>query len=446
MAISSIACLGRHTITGLLCSSGNQFADWSAFYRLFSHRRINQDAIFNVARCELLAHLPDDQPLVAAIDDTIIRKSSKRTPGVGYRRDPLGPAFQTNLVLAQRFLQISAALPAGAATRTIPIDFQHAPTPKKPGKNASDEQHAEYRALAQQCNLSCRAANRVQVLRDELDKTDPSRHLAIVGDGGYTNKTILRNLPDNTTFTGRVRCDAKLFFPVDADAQQDGPGRNRRYGQRVPTPEELRNDDARPWQDVTTISSGTEHALRVKTIGPVLWKTAGYNTPLRLIVIAPTPYRLRKGSRLLYRQPAYLITNDLKTPVEQIVQHYIWRSDIEVNFREEKQIFGVGEAQVHNENSVQSAPALGVGAYAMLLLSAARAYGATGKPATLPPTKWMESRDKPRASTNDLRQALRHELWARGISNFSGFVYPSRWDAKHTKLLMPMASAALYAN
>ena len=186
--------------------------------------------------------------------------------------------------------------------------------------------------------------------------------------------------------------------------------------------------------------------MQVKSIGPVLWKPAGYEVPLRLIVIAPTPYRLRKGSRLLYRQPAHLITTDLDTPVEEIVQHYIWRNDIEVNFRDEKQIFGAGEAQVRNEHSVQAAPALAVAAYSMLLLSAVRACGAEGKPATLPAPKWMEGHEKPRATTLDLRQELRHELWSRGINNFSGFAYYLPSDTKPSKLLPPMASAALYAN
>ncbi len=36
LSLSQLGCLGRHTITGLLCSSGRQFLDWSADYRFFS--------------------------------------------------------------------------------------------------------------------------------------------------------------------------------------------------------------------------------------------------------------------------------------------------------------------------------------------------------------------------------------------------------------------------
>jgi hypothetical protein len=35
MALSTLVCLGRHTITGLITTAGGQFADWSADFRLF---------------------------------------------------------------------------------------------------------------------------------------------------------------------------------------------------------------------------------------------------------------------------------------------------------------------------------------------------------------------------------------------------------------------------
>lgn len=444
IALSSIACLGRHTITGLLCTSGNQFADWTAFYRLFSRQRIDADVVRGTLISDLRTHLKHDDPLVAALDDTLVHKSGIRTAGVAYRRDPLGPPFQTNLVRAQRFLQISAALPAGPATRMIPIDFQHAPTTKKPGKNASPEELARYRTQARETTLSRLGVKRLHALRQQLDATDPSRHIVAVVDAGYTNKTTLRNLPANTTFIGRTRSDAKLYLPYDSTGDTR-PGRNRRYGDLAPTPEQLRTDDSTQWQHIAATISGSQRTLRVKTLGPVLWKTAGYQTPLRLIVIAPTGYRLKKGSKLLYRQPAFLLTTDLQTPVGQLVQYYIWRSDIEVNFRDEKQIFGVGQAQVRNNASVQAAPALAVAAYAMLLLSAARAHGADGKPATLPPPKWAIRSEKPRASTADLRRALRQELWGQAIGNYAGFAYRTPRGTKPPNYVPQLASAVLYA-
>lgn len=84
------------------------------------------------------------------------------------------------------------------------------------------------------------------------------------------------------------------------------------------------------------------NTFRVKTITPVLWKNAGPDNHLRMVVIAPFGYRPRKGSRLLYRQPAHLICPDPDLPLDQLIQYYLWRWDIEMNHRDEKQILGVG--------------------------------------------------------------------------------------------------------
>src|SRR6266566_1602677 len=48
LALSSLLCLGRHTVTGLLTTSGSQFQNWSATYRLFSQDRVPVPEIFSV--------------------------------------------------------------------------------------------------------------------------------------------------------------------------------------------------------------------------------------------------------------------------------------------------------------------------------------------------------------------------------------------------------------
>jgi hypothetical protein len=136
---------------------------------------------------------------------------------------------------------------------------------------------------------------------------------------------------------------------------------------------------------------------------------------LRLAVIRPVGYRLRTGARKLYTQPAYLICTDPDLSLEDLLQEYIWRWDIEVNHRDEKTILGVGQAQVRNENSVQNIPATAVASYAMLHVAAIKAYGPGGKPAVIPEAKWRKPGKKKRPSTQDLINELRRELWSNSI-------------------------------
>jgi len=434
-------------VTGLLTTSGSQFQDWTASYRLFSHNRLPIEVIFAVVRRAVVSELPPHAPVCAVLDDSLLRRSGLRTPGVAWRRDPLGPRFQTNLVRAQRFLQTSLALPApDGSHRLVPVAFRHAPTPAKPGKKASASEQASYRAQARAARISQRASEQIRDLRAALDAEASSPRLLLVAfDGGYTNQTVLRNLPPNTTAIGRLRKDAHLLLRPDPETQK-ARGRRRCYGAPAPTPEQVRTDDS-PWQTLTFAHHGTSHQLRFKRRTGLMWRAAGSPQVLQLIVIAPLAYRLRKGSKLLYRDPAFLICTDEKLDPRLIIESYFQRWGIEVNFREEKTLLGVGQAQVRCPRSVETAPALTVASYALLLLATQRAFAAS-RHALLPRPKWIPSSPSTRISTQQAIHQLRAEVWGRGLGldNFSGFASTLRAATKPEKLSFPLASAVCYAN
>ena len=441
--------MGRHTVTGLICASGAQFSDWSAAYRLFARERVDTSALLSVVRRGVVAELPPDHPLVVGLDDTLVKKSGKKTCGVGWRRDPLGPPFCNNFIRAQRFLQASAALPSGpgpSPARMIPVAFSHVPTPPKPKISASEWEWHLWRQRMREESLPRLGAEMVAGLRRSLDREgEEARRLVVVADGGYTNGRMIKDLPERTTFIGRVRADAKLHF-LPTESARRSRGRRLVYGEKAPTPEEIRQDETIPWQTVRVHAAGKVHDFRIKVVFPLLWRATG-PLALRLIVIAPLSYRPRKGSRLLYRKPAYLISTDPDLDVARAIQYYVWRWDLEVNFREEKQLLGMGEAQVRNASSVEKAPAFAVASYAILLLAAHRAFGAGEIPGAIPPPKWRTSAAKPRVSTADYAQQLRYELWGRSLGNhnFSGFVNGRLGVTKSEKCDPDLASAVLYA-
>jgi len=453
LALSQLACLGRHTLTDLVCVSGRQFVDWSADYRLFSRDVWEAHELFVPITQGVVDLVPDGAPIVTAMDDTAVKKTGTHTPGVAYRRDPLSPAFHTNFIRGQRFLQMSGLLPhaepAGSA-RAVPIAFEHSPPVPKPKKGASADERQAYRQQKREQNLSTHGVKVMRRLREDLDgRHGAADRVLVVGvDGSYTNRTVLKNLPDRTTLIGRVRKDAKLFaLPRPED--QAPVGTRRRYGTRLPTPEQIRCDEGIPWQEVQAFASGKMHTFRVKTLAPVLWKKAGPGQPLRVVVIAPVGYRPRKGSKLLYRQPAYLICTDPDLPLKELIQYYLWRWDIEVNHRDEKQIIGVGEAQVRSPESVERQPALAVASYSILLLAAARAYG-TGTPrGRLPLPKWQAKRTDERLSTQELVRQLRSEVWAHAIDtlhlNSDHFMDGTGSVTKSSEWSLPAVSAMLYS-
>lgn len=417
-----LTCLGRHTVTGMLAASGNQFVDWSSAYRLFSKQRVEVSKIMNVVQSNVLQETGCLPHVVAHMDDTVIKKTGRKIPGTAWRRDPLGPPFRTNFIWGQRFIQMSLALPRDGQigqSRAIPVDFHHCPTVVKPRKTAGEGQWQAYKEEKKIAKLSRQGSDRIALLRKTLDAQGyKDKELVVAVDGSYTNKEVLKGLPQRTTLVGRTRKDTKLYALPEA---KPGSGRKRVYGQRLPTPEEIRQSEQYPWQQVEAWAAGKTHKFDLKIIRDVRWRSAGEQN-LALIVIRPLGYRLSKNSRVLYREPAYLLCTETGLDIKDILQAYLWRWEIEVDFREEKTLLGCGQAQVRNPNSAESLPAFVAAMYGLLHLASHRA---TAKPNALmlPRPKWYPKKDTKRITTGDLLNNLRAQLWAKATElDFSHFV------------------------
>lgn len=445
LAYGALTCMGRHTLTGMLTSSGKQFLDWSSAYRLFSKQRMAPDALFGVVQKEALQELKEFPKIVSHMDDTILKKTGRTIPGASWRRDPLGPAFHTNFVWGQRFLQISLALPKHgepSQSRAIPVDFHHCPSAKKPGKKAEEQAFACYREQQKQLKLSKQGYERLHQLRSSLDQQGVEhKQLVVSVDGSYTNKEVLKNLPPRTTLIGRIRKDTKLYSLPEA---QPAKGRKRTYGERLPTPEQIRQSDQYLWTLAKAWAAGKVHDFKVKVFKNVLWRSAGEKHILQLVVVKPLGYRLTKSSPVLYREPAYLICTDPELSINELLQDYLWRWEIEVNIRDEKTLLGCGQAQVRNPKSVQNVPAFIAATYACLLLATHRALRASNL-AMLPRPKWYSKKNDQRYSTGDIINNFRAQLWASAIGvNFTGFVEQETIAESRRNESNPFTSAVFY--
>jgi hypothetical protein len=424
LGFGALTCLGRHTVSGILTSSGQQFMDWSAAYRSFSKQRIDTDKLFEVSQKEVLNELGPNQILVAHMDDTILKKTGKKVSGTSWRRDPLGPPFHTNFIWGQRFLQISMALPAqegNVQSRAIPVDLYHCPTAKRPKKEANQAEINQFKESQKQLNLSIQGVERIKRFRESLDLNGAKdKELYLSVDGSYTNNNVLKNLPAGVTLIGRIRKDTRLHRLPDITKKT---GRKRKYGQQIPTPEEIRKSDDIPWQEVKAWAAGKEHTFNVKIVKDLRWEKAGEKN-LQLVVIRPLHYKLTLNSRFIYREPAYLICTDNDLDIGKLLQAYIWRWEIEVNFRDEKTIFGSGKAQVRNEKSVSNLPAFKAAVYSYLLLAAHKTYRKIDRSNLLPRPAWYKKNNQQRLTTNEILNLLRSQLWAKslGCDSFGGFV------------------------
>jgi len=248
-----------------------------------------------------------------AIDDTKWRKTGRSIPQAFYQRDPLSPPFHVNLVLGLRFLQASLLVPlhrnAPVGTRALPIRFKEVSRVKRPGKKAGEAEKEQYKEAVKQKNLSRSFVEMGQQLRQELDAAGGDKKiLVLTGDGSFCNRTCFGEIPERSVLLVRARKDAKLCFRAEA-------GSRRFYGTGKFTPEQIRKDDSRDWKTTKIFYGGKRRVIRYKEVADVHWQRGAGKRPLRLIVIAPTPYRKNQSKRLYYRDPAYLLTSDLRSSV-----------------------------------------------------------------------------------------------------------------------------------
>jgi len=403
---------GRRTVSRALGAEGLTQSDWTADYRAFSRAPWKAHDLFTGVLAEGMKYVPQDGFIAVSIDDTTLKKSSRVIGAARWLRDALSPPFRVNLKYGLRCLHCTLDLPLyrqGQSARAVSVAFEIAPPAKKPGKRASEEEWAAFKKIRASMSLPTRAVAAMTQIRAKLDELGfPERNLLCVVDGGYTNRTVLRNLPDRTDIVGRARKDLALCHPAPS-------GGRRIYGERLPTPEAMRQDEKIPYRNARCHYGGQMRDVRYKEVRDVLWRNASGRRKLRLFIVAPTPY-FAPGSRRrrYYRRPAYLITTDLTSSAESLIQAYLDRWQIEVLHRDLKSGLGLGQAQVWSPTSVDRLHSAVVAAFALLTIAALDVFGPDRTDAFPPIPSWRRRNPPRRASQNDIVTVLRNDLASLG--------------------------------
>ncbi|MGD1100484.1 MAG: transposase [Terriglobia bacterium] len=348
-ALGSLVCRGRRCLSRVIGTNGGQHRSWSAEYFFYSRSRWDPQHLFRPLLRQARAYGPG-RFVGMAVDDTRLRKTGRCIPQAGYHRDPLSPPFHTNLMLGLRFLQTSLLVPlhriADVAARALPVRFEEVSVVKKPGQRADPAAWTDSRWARNLHNLSTRGVQTMQTLRTCLDEAGGRRRGWVLAvDASFCNRTVLGTPVPGVELIARTRKDAVLCFPAS-------PGGRRVYAAEKFTPEQVRKNASIPWKTTQRFYGGKRRKIRYKEVPGILWQGGAQRRRLRLLVIAPTPYRKRPSARLCYRQPAYLLTSIPQGHAPALLQIYFDRWQIEVNHREEKDTLGVGQAQLWNAISV----------------------------------------------------------------------------------------------
>jgi hypothetical protein len=403
LTLGSLLALGRHTITQLLVALGRGQDDWSAWYRLFNVPRVALDRLQVILVAEVARHLPANEVFPVVLDATQLPRSGRRFPGSGWVRAPRSPAWKPGLHGGQRWEGLSALLPRSAQgdSRTVPLRFALLRSAKSHPCGGVPER-----------TEGALGVELLGWLRDHLDALGRTgQRILVIADGVYSTAPVIANLPRATVLLARCAKNRALYALPGPRA--DGTrGRNRRYGDRGPTPQQaLHARDG--WKRRTITVRGRQIRLTVRVSGPWLVKPAAAH-PLWFPVV--TGVERGTGRRRRKREPSFLVASavpadaggwDLPLPVDELLAWAWQRWEVEVMHRELKSSFGLGEQQAWSPPAAQTVVPWVVWTYALVVLTGYRTWGFG--PGPVPDLgRWWTAR---RWSLGRLGQGMRQELW-----------------------------------
>lgn len=397
LVLAEIMAFGRHTVTQLVMTLGFVEDDLSSWYRLFSEGRYDAIGSWDVMLREVMKHVETDEVLVVAGDATQTPRSSGKMEGAGWLRNLRTPPFRLGIHRSQRWFHGAWLMPAeNGYSRAMPLLWLPAFTSKSP------------RQEMVACKEWQAAVVFLRWLRQSLGQLRRTKQpILMVGDGSYDTLNLWKHLPPDVILLARTAKNRVMHALPAEDAH-----RNRKYGDRLPTPQQIWGTKGR-WRPLTLHVRGLDRHLQYRVSGPVIRKGAP-DTPLMLIVVRGKA-RKRKGRRYRREPLAFLINAvqdasgqwQLPLAVETLLFWAWQRWEIEVTHREVKANFGLGHKQCFNPFAAVASVQWSAWVYAILVLAAYRTWGICGGPPV--PTRWW--RGSKRWSFNTLWRAYRAELW-----------------------------------
>lgn len=371
LALGMIFAFARHSVSQCVLSLGQGGRDWSAWYRLFSGKRYRQEDLDEIMLGKMLEDVPVDEPFVVVVDGTQTPHTSRTMPGCGLGISHRTPAYVRGLHVCRQWVTCGW-LPkvVKGFSRAIPVQFLPAFSPKSAPASVAPQTESQA------------ALTFLSWLRARLDAWQrATQQIVLLADGGFDSKGMWRGLPAEVVMIVRTAKNRALF---ELPSRSLGRGRPRLYGAQAPTPEAHLHTRA-GWHSARIDVRGKTRHMRYKLYGAYLRKDVP-GQPVYLLVIHS--YRWSscdKAGRRVQRERKeafYLISAvqrngiwELPYPVHTILQ-WVWqRWEVEVTHRDMKAGLGVGQMQCWGQTSSVMATRWCVWVFALMLLSAYRAWG-----------------------------------------------------------------------
>jgi len=269
--------------------------------------------------------------VLVAVDDSLLKRRGRRVFGSHWHHDATANSDRAAVAWGNNWVTVGIVVRLAFLDRAVclPVLFRlWRPRRKHIAADKPDPERPSKPALAREM---------IDLFAGRLD----GRTVDVVGDAAYATSAA-RGLPGRVTMTSRLRSNAAIYAP--APPRTGKRGRPAVWGARLPSLAPIATDPATRWTQAAVRRYTKTENVMVHTIN-CLWGPLGAETPVRVILIAD-------AAKACGYQIA-LITTDLTSTPDQIVERYADRWPIEVCYEDAKHLFGVGQARNRTPRAVQ---------------------------------------------------------------------------------------------
>ena len=333
IAIAMIAMTGRVTMLGLSRWIGkggsyrtvqrffNALIPWPQVFKLFFQQHLNGS----------------DGEYFLAGDECVATKSGKETHGLDHFFSGLlnkvvkGIAIFTLAVVdvnercsyplrVEQVVRSEAEKTAAKAKKKAKTKQDPTAPKKKPGRPKGSKNRDKTQVdLTPELK---RIQNMVQKQLEILQGMVTIRYLAL--DGHFGNNNALQMvLQCGLDLISKLRCDSALYFRYDGTQKKKGP--RRKYGQKV----DYRNIPGKYWVEKNTDGDIETRIYQAEMLH------REFAQPLNVVIITKTNLKTSAFANV------NLFSSGLKLSYEKIIDYYSLRFQIEFNFRDAKQYWGL---------------------------------------------------------------------------------------------------------
>jgi hypothetical protein len=392
LLIGAILAPGKRTVSSALHAMG--LSQEGRFHRY--HRVLSRASWSSVKASRVLLGLlvemfvPEGEPLVVGIDETLERRYGKKIRAKGIYRDPVRSTHE-HFVMSRglRWVCVMLLVEIPWAARVWALPFLSALAPSERYAAKRGKRHKKITEWAWQLLL---------VLR----RWYPEREIVAVADGAYASLKLLdrcRSLNRPVAFITRLRLDAALYEP--APPRRPGQrGRPRLKGQRLPNLSEVAEDRATVWKPAKIANwyGSGERMVEIISETAVWYSTGVFAVPLRWVLVRDPQGEFKTQA---------LLCSDLEADPEKILSWFVMRWQLEVTFQEMRRHLGFETQRQWSDMAIRrTTPAL-LGLFSLVTLFAqgrmTQAAGAFRRAA------WYH---KSYPTFADALALVRKELWA----------------------------------